>query len=62
MEFETLKSAVAGPSGDYVAKIKLVWEMILARFIYSRNSSLLLQNDGMAHVLNDDAFVKYLIG
>ena len=36
--------------------------MILARFIYSRNSSLLLQNGGMAHVLNDDAFVKYLIG
>ena len=36
--------------------------MILARFIYSRNCSLLLQNGSMAHVLNDDAFVKYLIG
>lgn len=36
--------------------------MILARFIYSRNSSLLLQNGSMAHVLNDNTFVKYLIG
>ena len=62
MEFETLKSAVAGPSGDYVAKIKLVWEMILALFINSRNSSLLLQNGSMAHIPYNDAIVKYFVG